>query len=408
MKLLVKQNKQPGENTLTYSVLSILAPLNFSSFPVDWPVSNLFLWFSLTSVLRKSINKSFCATLTPLCPERSGYLTAFSRSLLDSLSASLASSLIFGLSKSPFQWNQLSVWEMVSGGLTSSVVAGWWSILSIQWAFDTPVGFPGGDLQTKLVANVMFPPMYMKPYHHVESVTQTHCRSPHYLKCILQITLPCFQSEIPSVQYVGGGRPATLPTSGGPLPFCAMFIPPPLASFATCFQYLSYLMSGHWQTLSIIASSKHPYETSFGKCLTCGFNCIQSIISHRREKLASTPTACSMIENTIHDSLERFAVSNCSGYPIVGPGWNWTEGPSAGHELASPPNRPVIRSRLLTGLEIHLGYFGLVETGPWFHFTVPATLRGIQCLTFDCIVTWSVCRLCKFWSCSTSHCLNCD
>jgi len=199
MKFLVKQNKQPGDNTLTYSVLSILAPHNFSSFPLDWPVSTLFLWFSLTSVLRKSINRTFCATLTPLCPERSGYLTAFSRSLLDSLSASLASSLIFGLSKSPFQWSQLSVWEMVSGGLTSSVVAGWWSILSIQWAFDTSVGFPGGHLQTKLVANVMFPPMYMKPHHHVESVTQTHWWSPHYLKCILQITLPCFQSEIPSV-----------------------------------------------------------------------------------------------------------------------------------------------------------------------------------------------------------------
>jgi len=88
-----------------------------------------------------------------------------------------------------------------------------------------------------------------------------------------------------------------------------MFIPPPLAVFATCVQYLSYLMLGHCQTLSIIASSKQPYENCFGKWLTCGFNCILSIISHRREILASTPAACSMIENTIHDTLERFPVS---------------------------------------------------------------------------------------------------
>jgi hypothetical protein len=64
-------------------------------------------------------------------------------SISDSLSASQSFSLLFGLSKSPFQLSQFSVSEMLSDELSSSLSVGWRSILLIQRTFNSSVRPPG-------------------------------------------------------------------------------------------------------------------------------------------------------------------------------------------------------------------------------------------------------------------------
>ena len=61
----------------------------------------------------------------------------------DSLFASQSYSLLFGLSKSPFQLSQFLVLEMVSGALSSPLSAGSWSNIFIQWTLNTCVCSPG-------------------------------------------------------------------------------------------------------------------------------------------------------------------------------------------------------------------------------------------------------------------------
>ena len=51
---------------------------------------------------------------------------------------------------------------------------------------------------------------------------------------------------------------------------------------------------------------------------------------------------------------------------------------------------------------------GRVVTGPRFHITVPASLPPIKYLSSDCIVTWSVHRLCSFSPSFPSRSQICD
>jgi len=71
----------------------------------------------------------------------------------------------------------------------------------------------------------------------------------------------------------------------------------------------------------IIGSSELPDNDFFAKGLACVFDCLQPITSRPREKPASTPTRCGMIENMSHTRLERSAyfecVSSCSRHQSV-------------------------------------------------------------------------------------------
>ena len=66
-----------------------------------------------------------------------------SHSRSGSLSASASSLLLFELSKSPFELNQILVSAMISGELYSSLSARWWLIHLIWWTFNTSFGPPG-------------------------------------------------------------------------------------------------------------------------------------------------------------------------------------------------------------------------------------------------------------------------
>jgi len=89
------------------------------------------------------------------------------------------------------------------------------------------------------------------------------------------------------------------------------------------------------------------------------------------------------------------SVSNGSGLPGFGPGWNrtegpgpgWnrTEGPGPGQEPPSNPNHFVLAG-LLPGPDINPRFHGRVEPGLRFHFTVPTPFAPIKYLSSDCIV----------------------
>jgi len=72
------------------------------------------------------------AALTSCCSGHSGSSMRVFGSILDSSSAARSSLLSFGLSKSPFQFRQSSVSEMLSAAVFSSLSTGWWLILRIQ------------------------------------------------------------------------------------------------------------------------------------------------------------------------------------------------------------------------------------------------------------------------------------
>jgi len=57
MEFLVKQHKQPRENTLTHSVLLFFCSLCSSWFPLYWPSLTPFQPLSLTSMLAESIRE---------------------------------------------------------------------------------------------------------------------------------------------------------------------------------------------------------------------------------------------------------------------------------------------------------------------------------------------------------------
>jgi len=69
----------------------------------------------------------------------------------DSLSASQSSSLLFKLSRSPFQLSQFAVCEMLSGELSTSLSAGWQSTWFIQQTFNTSVRLPVQSFADKAV-----------------------------------------------------------------------------------------------------------------------------------------------------------------------------------------------------------------------------------------------------------------
>jgi len=86
------------------------------------------------------------------------------------------------------------------------------------------------------------------------------------------------------------------------------------------------------------------------------------------------------------------SVSNGSGLPGYIPCWNRPEGPC----LAQEPRSNLIRVtcvRLLPGPDIRPRFSGRVVPEPWFHIMVSATLAPSKYMSFDRIMTWSICRL---------------
>jgi len=136
IKFSVKQHKEPGENILTHSVLLFLVsliPPHFPCIDCDQPCFSLF--FELC--VGQMNPGTFGVALTSHCSGLSESYLLLSASILDSSSALQSSLLSFGLSKLPFQMSQISGSEMLPGGPSSSLSAGWWWIIFITQSFST-------------------------------------------------------------------------------------------------------------------------------------------------------------------------------------------------------------------------------------------------------------------------------
>jgi len=142
MKFSVKLHNELGDNTLTYSVLLLLDPLippRSIILIVNQVISTFFFDYGIGWIN----SGTFGAAHTFHSNVVSESSLPLSCSVSDSSSRSKSSSLLFGLSTSPFQISQLSVSQMLSGELSSSLSAGWWSIHLIQQTFNTGVRPPG-------------------------------------------------------------------------------------------------------------------------------------------------------------------------------------------------------------------------------------------------------------------------
>ena len=124
------------------------------------------------------------------------------------------------------------------------------------------------------------------------------------------------------MEHVGFGSPATSPKSCEPRPFCAGSFPPPLSSFPSRFLCSWYPIQGQCLPKSRYWLEQTALQRLFsGRVSPVVFDCLQPITSRPREKLASTPTPCGMIENMSHATLERSAnfecVSSCCRHQSV-------------------------------------------------------------------------------------------
>ena len=178
---------------------------------------------------------TFGVMFTFRCSGNSGSLMLLFCFISDSTSTAQSSLLSFGLSKSPFQLSQSLISEMLSGGLSSSLLTGWRLIFRIRRTFMIWVCPPGRSLHTKVVAKQIFLTIWMQPHCHVERVTRMLWQSPRCLKCIPRQSAAYFEREIPSVLHVGFGCPVTSPKSCEPWPFCVVSLPLPLSSFPSHF-----------------------------------------------------------------------------------------------------------------------------------------------------------------------------
>jgi len=123
---------------------------------INWHILSYFFlssWFLFISIVLSVINAfwtiyfAYCigqinpwtssAVLTFHCSGVSESSLLLFSSISDALFGSQLSSLSFGLSQSPFQLSQFLVSEMLSSELSSSLLAGWWSICLIWRTFNT-------------------------------------------------------------------------------------------------------------------------------------------------------------------------------------------------------------------------------------------------------------------------------
>ena len=124
---------------LSYFFLFPLFLLDSIALTVTNPFSACFIDFHVGRINPGT----FGAALTTQCSAHSDALMPLHGSMSDSSSASHSTSLLFGLSNSPFQLSQFSVSEMLSGALSSSLSNGWQLIYQFRQTFNTLVCPPG-------------------------------------------------------------------------------------------------------------------------------------------------------------------------------------------------------------------------------------------------------------------------
>jgi len=252
------------------------------------------------------------AAHTSRCSGHSGSSKQFSSSTSDSLSASQSSSLSFELSKSPFQLSQLSVWETLSGALSSSLSAGWRSILRIRQTFNIWVRPPAncfadtaggnGDLSDNLNAAAVNCWKIDKDALTLSSVSEMDPTAVIWLFwardsfCVVRrFWLPCHISK----------KSWTLAILFNFFSSTSLF-----DSKSVSDSDLSNMGSSS-ANIPLLARAYCVTTTFSRRVSPVVFDCLQPITSGPREKLASTPTPWGMIENMLRATLARSVYFEC-------------------------------------------------------------------------------------------------
>jgi len=252
------------------------------------------------------------ASLPSCCSGHSGSSMPVFGSISDSSSAAQSSSLSFELSKSPFQFGQSLVSEMFSGTLFLSLSNGWRLILRIWqtfkiWVRPAERSFADkaggkGDLSDNLDAAA---PSGWKSDEDALTISSVSEIYPTAVTCLFcardsfctarRFWLPCHISK----------KSWTLAILCNPLSS---------ASFIISVSFPVFVVSNSGSVPAKIRwlARVNCLSTSFSRRVSpVVFDCLQAITSQPREKLASTPTPCGMIENMSPATLESVAYFHC-------------------------------------------------------------------------------------------------
>ena len=321
MKFSVKQHIEPGENTLTQSVIHFLVPL-LLLVSIARTVINPFSAFCIDLHVGQINPGIFGAALTTQCSGLSDASIPWSGAILHSLLALQCSSLSSELSRSPFDRNQFSVSEMLSGALNSSLSTGWLSIRLIQKTFNIWVWPPGrsfadkaggkGDLSDNVNAAA---PSYWKFDQNALMISSASEMYPMAVNCLIwaqnsfcvarRFWQPCHISKRS----------------------CTLAILCNFHSSASFFNLKSVSISVLSNAVQLPANI---LQLAPANCLTMTFSwsvlpvvldCLLPTTSRPREKLASTMTECGLMETMSRATLKRSeyfeCVSSCSCHQSV-------------------------------------------------------------------------------------------
>jgi len=258
---------------------------------------------------------TFGAALTFCCSGHSESSMPLFFSISDLSSAAQSSSLSFGLSKSPFQLSQSAVSEMLSGALSGSLSTGWWLILQIRRTFKIWVLPPGrsfadkaggkGDLSDNL--NAAAPSCWKSDQDAltISSVSEIYstaviclfgARDSFWVAC--SFWLPCHISK-----------------QSWTLAILCNFLSS--ASFFISESFSVFVVSNSGSVppkIPLLARANCLTRTFLRRVSPVVFDCLQPITSRPREKLASTPTPCGMVENMSRATLQRSAYFECFSF----------------------------------------------------------------------------------------------
>ena len=152
----------------------------------------------------------------------------------------------------------------------------------------------------------------MQPYHHVERVTRMVWRSLLCPKFILQRSSAFFEGEI---SFWVAGRfwlPCHISKKLWTLAILCNFLSS--ASFFISESSSVFVVSNSGSVpakIPLLARANCLTRTFSRRVSPVVFDYLQPKTSWPREKLASTPTPCGMIENMSRGTLERSAYSEC-------------------------------------------------------------------------------------------------
>jgi len=255
---------------------------------------------------------TFGVALTTCCSGHSRSSMQLLCSVSDSLSAAQSSSLSFGLSKPTFQFRQSSVSEMLSGALCSSLSTGWRLILRIRWTFKIWVHPARRSFTDKAGGKG-------KLSDNWNAAAASCCKSDQDT-----LTFSSVSEMYPkAVIYLFSARDSFLVARRFWLHCHISKKLWTLAILCKGLSSTSFFISESFSVLVVSNSGLVPAKiqllaranchamTSSQRVLPLVFDCHHPITSRPREKLASTPTPCGMIEYMSRAKLESSAYCEC-------------------------------------------------------------------------------------------------